>query len=151
METQYHQTAGGVVVDETGRILVLERDVTRDGGAVHEVRLPKGHVDEGESQAAAATREVGEESGYWKVAIVADLGTAQPTFEFCGKRHERDEHYFLMRAHSGERGETAFDANSEEALFTPTWLLPKDAVAQLTFDSERDFVARAVQHLARES
>ena len=150
METQYHETAGGVVVDATGRILVLERYVSRNGEVVHEIRLPKGHVDEGESHEAAAMREVGEESGYWQVEIVGDLGTAHSTFSFLGKRHERDEHYFLMRTNSGEYEETLFDAGSEEALFKVKWLAPTDAAAQMTFHSERAFVERAVKQLATE-
>jgi 8-oxo-dGTP pyrophosphatase MutT (NUDIX family) len=148
METKYHDTAGGVVVDESGRILVLERDVARAAGTLHEVRLPKGHVDEGETHEEAAVREVGEESGYWKVTVEADLGTAHTRFTFHGIQHERDEHYYLMRAQADARGETDFDEGSEEALFTPTWLAPGDALARMTFDTERDFVGRAIKHLA---
>ncbi len=147
MDAEYHKTAGGVVVDEGGRVLVLERDVPRNGATVHEVRLPKGHIEDGETVEAAAMREVGEESGYWMVEILADLGVKRSTFEFRGKRHERDERYFLMRTEAASRGETRFDAGSEEALFTCAWLAADTAEARLTYESERAFVAEARRFL----
>jgi len=67
--------AGGVVVHD-GRVLVLRRlsppSVPPTGG---EVRLPKGHVEPGESVQAAALRETREESGYVNLVLQADLGT----------------------------------------------------------------------------
>ena len=52
-----YQAAGGVVVDDD-QVLVLLRP-SRD-----EIRLPKGHVERGESARQPAMREVREESGY---------------------------------------------------------------------------------------
>ena len=142
MRVRRHKTAGGVVLDADGRVLVIVRDVARDGRVVHEVRLPKGHIDPGETDEAAAMREVGEESGYTGVAIAADLGHAHSTFDFRGKHHERDEHYFLMRLTSTERG-TPQPSGKEEALFEPDWIGLEEAAAQLTYASEREFVGRA--------
>jgi ADP-ribose pyrophosphatase YjhB (NUDIX family) len=145
MEKRHHSTAGGVVFNDAGQVLVLERDVPRDGKIVHEIRLPKGHIDEGESPEDAAMREVGEESGYWAVAIVADLGTAHSTFSFRGQDHERHEQYYLMSLTSPERQGPRFDEGSAEALFSPTWLAPSEAERQLTYSSEEEFVRRARQ------
>jgi len=140
---QRHETAGGVVVDDTGQILVIERDVVRDGKTIHEVRLPKGHIDPGETPEQAAMREVGEESGYWALEIIADLGTAQTEFHHGDKHNVRNERYFLMRLTSPERKGQDVHPDSEEALFTPAWLDPADAESQATYASEKDFVARA--------
>ncbi|MBP8129519.1 MAG: NUDIX domain-containing protein [Candidatus Hydrogenedentes bacterium] len=148
MKTKLHTTAGGVVVDAVGRILTIERDVERDGRSVHEVRLPKGHIDPGETAEAAAMREVGEESGYWGVEIVADLGTAHSEFDFRGKRHVREERYFLMRLVNAENLGQRVHAGSEEALFAPHWLDPAEAEARMTYPSEREFVRRARERLA---
>lgn len=147
MKTKYHATAGGVVVNDAGAILVLERDVEREGGLVHEVRLPKGHIDPGETAEQAAVREVGEESGYWEVEIVADLGTAHSEYEFRGKHHVRDERYFLMRLRNPERTAPT-PMGKEEALFVPAWLQPAEAEARQSYPSEADFVARARRVLA---
>jgi 8-oxo-dGTP pyrophosphatase MutT (NUDIX family) len=143
MKIKTHKTAGGVVLNAENRVLVLERDVERGGGLVHEIRLPKGHIDPGESDEAAACREVGEESGYWHTAIIADLGVAHSSFVYRGRQHERDEHYFLMRLESPERGAPA-PAGSEEALFQPVWLALDEAAERMTYPSEKDFILRAV-------
>ncbi len=142
MDTRYHETAGGVVVNAAGDVLVLEREVERNGARVQEVRLPKGHIDPGETPEAAAVREVAEESGYTRVEIVADLGTARSEFTHKGRHHVRDERYFLMRLTDEARG-TPAPTGAEEALFVPRWLAPADAEAAMTYASERDFVARA--------
>jgi 8-oxo-dGTP pyrophosphatase MutT (NUDIX family) len=142
-ESNYHRTAGGVVLDALGRILLLQRDVERDEGILREFRLPKGHIDPGETDEAAAMREVGEESGYWELEIISDLGTARSEFEFYGGRQVRDEHYFLMRLTSDERKGPKFDPGSEEALFVPCWFSPEEAEMKTTYPSEKDFVQRA--------
>jgi len=143
-----HRTAGGVVVDAAGRMLAIERDVERDGRMVHEVRLPKGHIDPGETPEAAALREVGEETGYWDLEITADLGTTRSAFDFRGKHHVRDERYFLMRLVRDENRGQRMHPDSEEALFTPCWLDPAEAEARMTYPSERVFIRRARERLS---
>jgi ADP-ribose pyrophosphatase YjhB (NUDIX family) len=142
MKTKHHRTAGGVVVNGAGQILVIERDVERDGRMVHEVRLPKGHIDPGETAEQAAMREVGEESGYWAVEIIGDLGQATSEFEFRGKHHIREERYFLMRLTRPDR-EAPRPTGKEEALFAPAWLALADAESRQTFPGEAEFVRRA--------
>lgn len=142
-ESRYHKTSGGVVMDAEGRILLLQRDVERDGKTLREFRLPKGHIDPGETDEEAALREVGEESGYWDVEIVEDLGRARSEFDFYGGHQVRDEHYFLMRLTSPGRKGPQFDEGSEEALFEPVWFAAAEAEARATYASETDFVARA--------
>lgn len=141
-ETLSYKTAGGVVLDEDNRLLALARTVVRNGGPIEELRLPKGHIDPGETDAQAALREVGEESGYWDVAIEADLGTAHSSFYLEGIHYERDEHYFLMRLVSNTRKATQ-PVSEEEALFTPQWISIEEAPQRLTYPSEKEFARRA--------
>ena len=135
--------AGGVVSDGAGRVLVLERDVTRDGRRVHEVRLPKGKLEPGEALEAAARREVGEESGYWSLDCLTDLGEEVSHFHYYGRDNVRTEHYFLFRTDADAEPRPSPDAGSEEALFEPVWTTPDDAEARLTYASEREFMRRA--------
>jgi len=142
--------AGGVVVDKDGRVLLLEREVLRDDKWIHEIRLPKGHIDPGESHEQCARREVGEESGYWDTEIIADLGYDQSEFKHQGEDIIRTEHYFLMRADPDKRGESA-PTGEEEARFSPIWIPIESAEDLLTYPSEQHFVRRAKTQLHTQS
>ena len=150
MKTRYHKTAGGVVINSRQEVLVIVRDIERDGVVIHEVRLPKGHIDPGESAEKAAIREVCEESGYCHLRIADDLGVGHSTFTFKGKNHERHEQYYLMEL-TDPTHEPPQPMSEEEALFEAEWLPLSEAAGQMTYESERDFVGRAwklVQGLA---
>ncbi|MCS7039367.1 MAG: NUDIX domain-containing protein [Anaerolineae bacterium] len=140
-----YRAAGGVVLDPDGRVLLLEREVWRNGAWLHEVRLPKGHIEPGETDEQAALREVGEESGYWDLVILADLGTTTVEFEFEGRHICRHEHYFLMRLTDTRRGEARpKHPHAEEARFRPLWARDlAEAEALLTYDSEKAVARRA--------
>ncbi|MFA7236411.1 MAG: NUDIX domain-containing protein [Phycisphaeraceae bacterium] len=153
-----YRAAGGVVLNTlpqavglkpyggsaASQVLLLERDVIRDGHPLHEIRLPKGKIETGESDAQAALREVGEESGYWSVQILADLGEARTRYIFHEKQTERDEHYFLMALTSDDRAGQRMDPRKEEAKFQPRWAKNLDEAQRLlTYDDEKQFIARA--------
>lgn len=139
-----YKTAGGVVVNDSGQMLALARTVTRDGHEVNELRLPKGHIDPGETEEEAAVREVGEESGYWSVEIIGDLGTAHSSFSMNGDQYERDERYYLMRLTDAER-KGAQPVSEEEALFEVNWMPIGEASTLLTYPTEKEFAVRAAR------
>lgn len=124
--------AGGVIVHDE-RILVL-RWPSRD-----EVRLPKGHLESGETPRGAALREAAEESGYLDLEIVADLGSQRVTFEDDDRRVIRTERYFLMRLN----GTPERPRGSSERAFDPVWVAWDEALDALTFEAEREWVRRA--------
>lgn len=134
-----YQSAGGVVVDSRGHVLLIERTIN----GVHEVRLPKGHIDSGETPEDAARREVCEETGYCDVEIVRDLGWATSAFETHAERVVRDERYYLMALRSQRRQPPEFQT-TQEALYRNRWADGLDeAEALLTFEGEKAFVRRA--------
>lgn len=148
METLEYRAAGGIVLDDADRVLLIERWVMRNGRLAFEIRLPKGHVETGETDEAAALREVCEETGYCDVTVEADLGEITNQFDWPDKdrRVLRHEHYYLMRLTDPARQEPHFDSpEADEARFTPRWAatLP-DAEALITFESEREFIRRAI-------
>lgn len=61
-------TAGGVVVGPDGQVVV----VNQNGNSWS---LPKGHLEPGETDLAAAIREINEESGITNLELIEKLGT----------------------------------------------------------------------------
>jgi len=138
MQTICFNAAGGVVVDRD-RVLVLR------SARYSDLRLPKGHVEEGESPQSAALREVCEESGYAEIEIVADLGGQVVEFDANQTHTIRNERYFLMRLCGSRRIAKA----AEDLKFTPEWLDWDEAIAGLVFDEERVWLVKARSLLAR--
>ena len=131
----YYTAAGGVLVDETGAQILLLIRPSRD-----EVRLPKGHVEEGETLKIAALREVIEESGYSDVVILDTLGEQLVAFQFKGKQVQRTEYFFLMRTRTNQQRPRP--AEDEHQFFT-TWVDWNEADEYMTFESEREWIKRA--------
>lgn len=135
MKTVTYHSAGGVVFDG-GRMLVLDRP-TRG-----EVRLPKGHIDPGESAEEAALRETTEESGYADLEIVDDLGQRTVEFDYNGRHIVRLERYFLMRLRSDYT--VPRDVKDTEQ-FTVLWVEPEEALDLLTYAAEQQVAQLAME------
>ncbi len=134
-----YQSAGGVVVNSAGQVLLIERVIN----GLHEIRLPKGHIDPGETPEAAAQREVCEETGYCDVQILHDLGWYTVSFETAQDRVTRDERYFLMEL-SSDRCQPPQFQTPQEALYSNRWASSFDeAEALLTYDGEQAVARRA--------
>jgi 8-oxo-dGTP pyrophosphatase MutT (NUDIX family) len=126
--------AGGVVV-RNSCVLVLERP-SKD-----EIRLPKGHIEAGETVREAALREASEESGYTDLVIEADLGSQRVAFVHQGRHVIRRERFFLMTP----VGRGRQPAGEGEPQFDPVWLTWEEALRMLTYEPEREWVRRARQ------
>jgi 8-oxo-dGTP diphosphatase len=121
------EAAGGVVLDEDGRVVLVHRPRYDDW------TLPKGKLDPGESFEEAALREVEEETGL-RCRLVREL----PSIEYRdAKRRPKVVRYWLMEVEA----DVGFVPNDE---VDELRRLPIDeALALLTYDRDRD-VLRAV-------
>jgi ADP-ribose pyrophosphatase YjhB (NUDIX family) len=126
------QSAGGVVVDTEGRVLL----VSQHGSSWS---LPKGHLEEGETPLEAARREIYEESGVSRLELVRPLGSYSRHRLGADGGEDRSElktiHLFLFR--TDERDLAPRDADNPEA----RWVEPEGVAALLTHAKDREFFA----------
>ena len=132
------RSAGGVVVrarDGLHHVLLI-RDPYRNWG------LPKGHLEAGEDAAAAALREVREETGLERVELGPELGT----IEWFFRQEDRIVHkhcaFFLMVSEDGE-----VEPQISEGITECVWLPPDQAIARVTYDNAREMIRVALQRL----
>lgn len=122
-------SAGGLVVDEHGRILLIRARDLRDRPVW---TLPKGTIAPGESSADAALREVSEETG-WRCEIVRELEDVTYWFQREGQRVRKSVRWFRMRPlekvgeHDHEVDEVA-------------WADRTEALDRLRYESDRRLV-----------
>jgi 8-oxo-dGTP pyrophosphatase MutT (NUDIX family) len=129
-------SAGGLVIRvESGRpqLVVGIRRRERDRRTT---TLPKGTPIAGETLEETALREVGEETGL-EVRITAPIGSIAYSFAQRGLRVHKTVHYFLMEPVGGDLAR--HDHEFEQVL----WLDLLEARERLTFETERDLIARA--------
>jgi 8-oxo-dGTP diphosphatase len=117
--------AAGGLVWRDGQVAVVHRDRYDDWS------LPKGKLDHGESFEEAALREVEEETGL-TCRVLTTLGDTS-----YRDRKDRPKlvRYFEMEPTSGE-----FTPNDE--VDELRWLSPEEAQEQLTYDFDRELVAK---------
>ena len=141
LRTSTATSAGGIVVrfqDGRPHLVVGSRRRERVG---YTWTLPKGTPKRGESTEETALREVTEETGL-QVRITAPLESIEYSFVQSGTRIQKTVHYFLMVPVGGDlsRHDKEFDQ--------VRWIDFDEAPTILTFETERDLVARAADALA---
>lgn len=106
--------------------------------------LPKGTPDRGESLEATALREVAEETGL-EVALGEKVGVIDYWFSRDGRRYHKRVHHWLMTARGGSFA--ARDHEFDEVIWAPA----AEALAQISFETERSILERALALLLDEA
>ena len=133
--TSTEVSAGGVVVRGDEVVVIVPTRRAANGKKV--LALPKGHVDEGETAAQAAEREVREEAGV-EAELVGELGEVRYWYQRNGRKIPKLVTFFLFRYTGGDVAD--HDTEVEEA----RWIPLDEAIRTLTFKGEREMVERAV-------
>jgi 8-oxo-dGTP pyrophosphatase MutT (NUDIX family) len=130
-------SAGGLIIDLKRDAAALIARYDRKGRLIWS--LPKGHIEEGETAAEAAIREINEETGI-DGRIVEELGTIAFWFVVEDKRVHKTVHHFLLIATGG-----ALSDEDPEVVET-AWVPIDDLQDRLEYPDERDLV-RSVRAL----
>jgi 8-oxo-dGTP pyrophosphatase MutT (NUDIX family) len=127
-------SAGGVVFrnDGTEPLFLLIRDSYRNWG------FPKGHLEDGEQPAAAAVREVGEETGLARLELREAIETIDWHFHFRGRLIHKVCHFYLI-----ESADAATKPQRAEGITACRWARFDEATRLLSYSNARDVLARA--------
>jgi 8-oxo-dGTP pyrophosphatase MutT (NUDIX family) len=132
-------SAGGAVVHDNEVIVVVP--VKRDAHRRRVLALPKGHLNKGETDEAAAIREVGEETGV-VAELIDKLGDVEYTYERRGRRRNKRVAFYLFEYRSGSLED--HDHEIEDA----RWMPLEEAARELSYAGEREIVRRALSRLS---
>ena len=132
-------SAGGAVVHESDVIVIVP--VKRDANRRRVLALPKGHLDQGETDEAAAIREGAEETGV-QAELIDKLGDVEYTYERRGRRRNKRVAFYLFQYRSGSLED--HDHEIEVAL----WMPLEKAAEELTYAGEREILRRAMSRLS---
>jgi len=116
------RAAGGLVTRD-GRILVVHRPKYDDWS------LPKGKLEDGESWADAALREVEEETG-----LTCELGEPVGSTRYEVRGEPKEVRYFRMT--------TDGDARPQNEVDEIRWVTPEEAVDVLSHTYDRELLSR---------
>jgi len=141
LRTATATSAGGIVVRFEGAVPHLVVGSRRRDRDLVTWTLPKGTPNPGETREETAVREVREETGL-DVRITGPLDSIEYWFVQRGLRIHKTVHYFLMEATGGD-----LDRHDHE-FESVRWLSFDDALRTLTFETERELVARAASGLS---
>jgi 8-oxo-dGTP pyrophosphatase MutT (NUDIX family) len=135
------RSAGGVVVRGDEVVVIVPTRRASDGSRV--LALPKGHIDPGENELQAATREVREETGVVGEPV-QELGEARYWYRRDGQTIPKSVTFFLFTYVEGSTED--HDDEVEQA----RWIAIADAQSELSHAAEREMVARAAAYLEQE-
>jgi 8-oxo-dGTP pyrophosphatase MutT (NUDIX family) len=136
--TRVETSSGGVVFRRTlsGVRFLLIRDPYANWG------LPKGHIEEDETPEQAALREVTEETGLGRLAIVDRLPTIDWYFRERGKLIHKFCHFYLVESVEGEPV-----PQTAEGISACVWCDFTGALDTVTYANAREVLRAAGERL----
>ncbi|MGD8744532.1 MAG: NUDIX domain-containing protein [Candidatus Woesebacteria bacterium] len=139
MKTRKTQSAGGVVLNKKGEVLVVDQKGTSWS-------LPKGHVEDGEKKLEAAKREIYEESGITDLEFVKEFESYQRyRIPDSGKGEDRSEvktiYMFLFRTRQEKL--KPVDNHNPQA----KWLDRKEVANKLTHPKDKKFFQSVIREI----
>jgi len=132
-------SAGGVAYRRVGDGVEIAMILTKPE---RRWQLPKGMIDDGETEEEAASREVREEAGI-NTQLISKIDRTEYWFtaerEGIRSRFHKRVHWFVMLYVSGDV------ADHDHEVFEARWTPADQALGLLAFKNERDVVSKALK------
>lgn len=140
MSSRFSHSAGGVVLNGEGNVLVVRQ---RDGSW----SLPKGKINEGEDPRSAAVREITEESGIMRLQFVKILKSySRYTLKNTGREDKTSLKRITMYLFTTDENDlNPMDPRTPEA----KWVKRDDVAALLTHPKDQQFFRDVLLELER--
>lgn len=131
---RFQKTAGGIIYNAAGNILVMSRYGCYD--------FPKGHIEEGESTEEAAVREVREETGLKSVLLREKIGATYHAFYAHDRYYLKKNNWFMMLSLQNE----TLIPQKEEHIDALYWFTPEEIKNNLSsfYPSLQEFIQREI-------
>jgi 8-oxo-dGTP pyrophosphatase MutT (NUDIX family) len=143
MESNSNHTevsAGGFVISKSDPSLVALMARFNRGGKL-EWCIPKGHLEQNETNEQAALREVREETGL-VAEIITHLGEVNYQFIQDGKRIAKTVHVYLMQQTGGE---LSFEHDPHKEASELEWVAVSELLARLSHGNEKRIAKMAIE------
>lgn len=108
--------------------------------------LPKGGIEENESEIEALGREVREETGLSKIEVLKRFDTLLVYWD-RSRRIQNEHSVFLVRANFVEPVTFEYNTTSEHDGFQ--WVLPEEALKKLRFADTQRLIRLALEEIAK--
>lgn len=127
---KYEKSCGAVIFDND-KVLVIQQVKGHWG-------FPKGHVESGETEVETAIREIKEETN-----LDVEINEKYRYVERYSPEEgiEKDVIFFIAKKTGGE-----IKVQEEEVTATE-WLLPKEAIEKVTYDSSKRILEKVIKDL----
>ena len=135
MEVKKTKIAGGVVINEYDEVIIVSQK-----GKVKTWSLPKGHVEEGETELETAKREIYEESGAKDLEFIKPLGTYE-RYSMDDETELKVRTFFFFKTH--KQVLNPIDKENPEAIW-----VSKDKVSEiLTHPKDKEFFLKILKEI----
>lgn len=130
----YEKSCGAVVYRREGDNILVLTEYMKKG----HTSIPKGHIEPGETEEETALREIYEETG---LSVTLDTGFRTVVNYSPHEGVSKDVVFFAAQADAGAVTEQEIEVT--RAVFLP----PEEAMAAMTYESDREIIRRACEYL----
>jgi 8-oxo-dGTP pyrophosphatase MutT (NUDIX family) len=146
-QTIKHNTAGLVVIKNNQVLLIFRKWRFAPEGTYI---LPKGHVEEGESNLEGAIREVIEETGYNSFKILTELPSVTINYQDPkdNSDHEKTIFWYLAELENESKIQNMLtDSELESKDFSLEWIDLNRSIELCKFDTEKITLQNTINYM----